>query len=170
VVFQEKIAGIKPEDLVYVDESGIDTFAYRPYGYAKKGEKIYGAVSGKRYARESFVAAWCHKNILSPMCYQGTCTKALFETWVEEVLVPELKPGQTVILDNATFHKSEKVRHLIEAAGCALLYLPPYSPDFNPIEHFWANLKRFINSNIASFSSLQDAIDHAFKHLSFQTI
>lgn len=162
MAFQETIADIHAEDLVYVDESGVDSYAYRTHGYAKKGEKIYGAVSGKRYGRESFVAGWCNKKILAPMCYQGTCTKVLFETWVEKVLIHELRPGQTVILDNATFHKSDKIQELIDKAGCRLLFLPPYSPDLNPIEHFWANLKRFISSCITSFTSLQDAIDHAF--------
>jgi transposase len=127
-----------------------------------------GEVSGKRYARESFVAALCGKTVLAPMCYQGTCDTALFNMWVKEFLVPTLRPGQVVILDNATFHKSEKTRKLIENAGCRLLFLPPYSPDLNPIETFWANLKAKIQSMIHTFSSLQQAVDHAFSMLFFQ--
>lgn len=96
------------------------------------------------------------------MCYQGTCDTVLFNTWVQDFLVPTLRPGQVVVLDNATFHKSEKTRHLIEEAGCQLLFLPPYSPDLNPIEIFWANLKAKIKSIIYKFKTLQQAIDHAF--------
>ena len=77
-------------------------------------------------------------------------------------MVPELKPGQVVILDNATFHKSEKTRKLVEDAGCILLFLPPYSPDLNPIEIFWANFKAKIRSVIRYFSKLSEAIDFVF--------
>jgi transposase len=73
-----------------------------------------------------------------------------------------LKPGQVVILDNATFHKSEKTRSLIEAAQCELIFLPSYSPDLNPIEIFWANLKSKVRENLKTFSSLSQAIDAAF--------
>jgi hypothetical protein len=95
----------------------------------------------KRYARHSFVAAKCGKKILAPMTYKGTCNAQLFEKWIEKILLPELKKGQIIIMDNATFHKSERTKILIESAGCHLLFLPPYSPDFNPIEMFWARFK-----------------------------
>lgn len=152
-----------PEDIVYIDESGIDGFLHRPYAWAPKGQKVIGEISGKRYARESFVAGLCGKDVLAPLCYQGTCNTALFNMWVQDFLVPNLKPGQVVVMDNATFHKSEATRKLIESAGCTLVFLPPYSPDLNPIETFWANLKAKIRSLINNFSSLQDAIDHAFQ-------
>ena len=82
--------------------------------------------------------------------------------WIETFLVPALKPGQVVILDNATFHKSEKTRRLIENAQCNLLFLPPYSPDFNPIEKFWAWFKDRIRKLIHNFSTLEQAIDYVF--------
>jgi len=82
--------------------------------------------------------------------------------WIETFLVPVLKPGQVVILDNATFHKSEKTRRLIENVGCSLLFLPPYSPDLNPIEKFWAWFKARIRKLIQNFSTLAQAIDHVF--------
>lgn len=148
---------------MYVDESGVDRYLYPLYGWSERGQKIYAAVSGKRYARESFVAAKCGDAILSPFCYKGTCTTTLFDFWVEHFLVPALKPKQVVILDNATFHKSEKTRKLIEKAECSLLFLPPYSPDLNPIEKFWANLKKNITLNLKTFPSLSTAIDAAFK-------
>ncbi len=158
----EQIKPYSKESLVYVDESGIDSYMHRPFGWAKRGKLVYGEISGKRYARESFVAAKCESKILAPFCYQGTCNTDLFNLWVENFLVPVLEPGQVVILDNATFHKSEKTKILIENAGCRLLFLPPYSPDLNPIEIFWANLKAKIRASISIFSTLSQAIDHAF--------
>lgn len=134
----------------------------RAYGWARKGELIYGEVSGKRFARESFIAAKCGSEILAPLCYKGTCNTILFNLWVEDFLIPVLKPGQVVILDNATFHKSIKTRKLIEDAGCTLLFLPPYSPDYNPIETYWANFKAKIKRVIHNFLNLADAIDFVF--------
>jgi transposase len=82
--------------------------------------------------------------------------------WLKEYLVPTLRKGQVVIIANATFDKSKQTKELIENAGCFLLFLPPYSPDLNPIEKFWANLKRFIANTISDFKNLSDAIDYAF--------
>lgn len=158
----EYIASYPKEALVYIDESGIDSYIHRSHGWARRGELVYGETSGKRYARESFIAAKCCSAILSPLCFTGTCDTVLFNLWVEEFLVPALRPGQVVILDNAAFHKSEKTRQLITNAGCTLLFLPPYSPDLNPIEVFWANLKAKIRSSLNNFSTLAQAIDYAF--------
>lgn len=156
------IAKYKVEDLVYVDESGVDNYLYYPWGYGPRGQKVYGGVSGKRYARESFVAGKVAKKVIAPMCFNGTCNTEVFNTWVEQCLLPELKSGQVVILDNATFHKSLKTKELIESVGCKLLFLPPYSPDLNPIEKFWAHLKAKIKSTVQHFNNLSDAINYAF--------
>ena len=85
------------ESLVFIDESGIDSYVCRAYGRAKIGQKAPGEKSGKRYARHSFVAAKCGKKILAPMTYKGTCNSTLFEKWVEKILMPELRPGQIII-------------------------------------------------------------------------
>ena len=96
------------------------------------------------------------------MCFKGTCNTEVFNAWIEQVLLSELKPGQVVIMDNAAFHESPKTRKLIESVGCKLIFLPPYSPDLNPIEKYWTNLKANIKSIILNFISLSNAIDHAF--------
>lgn len=88
------------------------------------------------------------------------------ETWVQQVLVKALKPGQVVVIDNASFHKSMTIRELIEQAGCSVLFLPPYSPDLNKIEKFWARLKQYIRKTLKQFPTLWDAVDNAFKQLS----
>ncbi len=142
----------------------------REYGWALKGQKVIGEISGKRYARESFVAGLNNGRIIAPFCYKGTCDTTLFNFWLATFLFPALTPGHILVMDNATFHKSEETRKLINAAGCQLLFLPPYSPDLNPIEKFWANLKNKIKKVMAQFSSLADAVDYVFQidHLKFK--
>lgn len=161
-IFADKINGIPEDQLVFLDESGIDTFLYREYGRAKRGEKIMAEVAGKKFERQSIVAAQCGKNILAPLGYHGTCDAKLFNFWLEKMLVPDLKPGQTVIMDNASIHKTNTTRSIIEQAGCKLLFLPPYSPDLNPIEHLWANTKRKLSTILPDFPSIQDALCACF--------
>lgn len=115
-----------------------------------------------RYARQSFIAAKIESRILAPFCYKGTCDTPLFNLWLKDFLIPELKAGQVVIMDNATFHKSEESQKLIEKAGCRILFLPAYSPDLNPIETFWANFKKMVRSNLEKLKTLADAIDFSF--------
>ncbi|MDF1645539.1 MAG: IS630 family transposase [Legionellaceae bacterium] len=150
---------------VYIDESGIDKFISREYGWGEKGQRVTGEISGRRYARESFIAGLVSNKIVAPLCYTGTCDTILFNFWLENFLLPELGPGYTIIMDNAAFHKSEETKKLISNAQCYLLFLPPYSPDLNPIEKFWANLKNKIKKIITNFSSLAEAVDYAFKSI-----
>ena len=105
------------EKLVYIDESGIDKFISREYGWGAKGSKVVGEISGRRYTRESFVAALHQKKIIAPFCYKGTCDSRLFNFWLENFLLPALGPGYILIMDNAAFHKSEETKLLIENAG-----------------------------------------------------
>jgi len=107
---------------------------------------VYEAVPGRKFERCSIVAGKCGKDILAPFGYYGTCNSRLFLMWVKEMLVPNLKKNQIVIMDNASIHKSPKIREAIEKAGCKLVYQPPYSPDLNPIEHFWSHLKQKIRA------------------------
>ena len=148
--------------MVFLDESGIDTFLYKEYGRAKRGEKIMAEVSGKKFERQSVVAAQCGKETLAPFGYHGTCNAKLFNFWLEKFLVPCLKPGQIVIMDNASIHKTKTTHDIINKAGCKLLFLPPYSPDLNPIEHLWANLKRKLRVILHKFNSLQEALQMCF--------
>ena len=87
------------------------------------------------------------------MTFKGYYNTELIEAWVEQILVPELKPGQVVVMDNASFHKSSRIQTLIEPATGTLLFLPPYSPDFNKIEKFWARLKSFLEKSIQAFDN-----------------
>ena len=96
-------------------------------------------------------ALHCGK-LCAPFIFEGSCNRDVFETYVEKVLVPILTPGKTIVLDNATFHHGGKILQLIEKSQCKVLYLPPYSPDYNPIEHFWTCIKNTIRRQLNDFS------------------
>jgi transposase len=156
--YRKIIKDIAPERLVYIDESGIDMNICKDRGWGKKSEKLAGKKSGKYYERTNIIAGYVNHKSIAPMVFNGSCNTKLFEAWVEKFLIKELNRGQCVVMDNATFHKSEKVKELIESVGCELIFLPPYSPDLNPIEKFWANMKRWIKSGIHHFDKLHQAI------------
>lgn len=161
----KEIEIIPYETLLFIDEAGIDKFLTREYARGIIGKRVYGECSGKRYHRESFIAGKIDGKVIAPFCYEGTCNTELFNFWLENMLLPELTPGTTLILDNASIHKSEKTKDLISSYNCKLIFLPPYSPDLNPIEKVWAQLKAIIRKSIKSFKSLSDAIDFAFRSI-----
>ncbi len=122
---------------------------------------MYEAIPDRKFERCSIVAGKC--DIVAPFGYTGTCNSKLFLMWVQEILVTNLEKNQIVIMDNATIHKSPKIKEAIEKAGCRLVYLPPYSPDLNPIEHFWHHLKLKIASSKQKFDS-STSISPVLKH------
>jgi hypothetical protein len=126
--YKKQVEKIPPETIVYIDEAGVDKRLYREYGRAPRGQKIYGEISGKKRERVSVIGGLMGKKFIAPFTFQGGCNRDVFNTWLETVLLPDLSPGMTIIMDNAAFHKSSKTRELIENAGCYLLFLPTYSP------------------------------------------
>lgn len=160
--YQKVILDILPENLVYIDESGIEMTISKDRGWGTKKEKLSGKKSGKYYERTNIIAGYVNKNSIAPMIFNCSCTTKLFEAWIENFLIKELVPGQFVVMDNASFHKSQKTKELIESVGCKVVFLPPYSPDFNPIEKFWANMKRWIKQQIEAYLSLDDVISAFF--------
>lgn len=111
------------------------------YAWGPKGSRIYAMKNAERTKRVSIIGALNQKKFVAPFLFEGSCDRSLFEVYLEKVLIPQLSPGKIVILDNASFHKGGKIAQLIEQSGCKLLYLPPYSPDLNPIEHHWSPIK-----------------------------
>ncbi|MGL9719173.1 MAG: IS630 family transposase [Wolbachia sp.] len=112
----------------------------------------------------SIIGALNEGRIKAPWVIEGHCNSEVFEAYVEHILVPVLKDGPTVVLDNASFHKSERTRNLIENAGCKVLFLPPYSPDLNPIEKFWFAIKHAIRKVLPNFwPNINSAIDFVFQ-------
>jgi transposase len=157
--YMEIIKDIPLEDMVYIDESGIDHNGIKNDCWAKRGTKIIGERSGKRRLRTSVMAALNVDNINALMRFTGTANTELFLCWLENIFLPTLIVGQVVIMDNCSIHKSPKVRELIESVGCKLIYLPPYSPDLNPIENYWAVMKNQIKKHQHKFENILDNID-----------
>lgn len=150
--------------LVYVDEAGIDNREDYPYGYCEIGQRFHALKSGKRTERVSWIAALKLGNLFAPMTFAGSCNRDLFELWLEECLVPQLQPGDVIVIDNASFHRSQAIAEIVADAGCELWYLPPYSPDLNKIEHWWSVLKNWMRQRWDEFDSFRDCVDAAFKH------
>jgi putative transposase len=127
---------------VHIDDCGFVPSTARRYGYAPKGRRVDGLVAGHRRPRTSLIAARMDGRLEEPFLFEGTCDTAVFNAWLQTRLCPRLTCEHLVIMDNAAFHKSPETAHLIEHTGATLLFLPPYSPDLNPIEHDFAALKK----------------------------
>jgi transposase len=135
---------LDPERLVFIDETWTSTNMARRCGRAPKGERLRAGVPHGHWKTTTFVGALRRTGMVAPMVLDGPINGVWFQAYVEQVLVPELRPGDIVIMDNLGSHKGVGVRAAIEAAGAMLLYLPPYSPDFNPIENAFSKLKALL--------------------------
>jgi transposase len=164
--FLEQLATIHPDDIVYADEAGMDSRDDYAYGWNQKGERFHALKSGRRQGRVNMIAAYCNRQLMAPFTIEGACNRTVFETWIEKSLIGSLKPGQWLVIDNATFHKGGRIEQLIEQAGCKVIYLPPYSPDFNKIEKCWSWLKSRIRQCLNEFDCLRDAMEHILKQSS----
>jgi transposase len=151
------------KNFVYVDEAGFDNRDDYPYGYSPKGERCYALKSGQRKERVSWVAALREGKVFAPLTFEGSCNRDLFEAWLEQSLIPQLQPGNIIIIDNATFHKGQSIREMVEKAGCEIWYLPPYSPDLNKIERWWSVLKTWMKQRIKEFETVRECVDTALK-------
>jgi transposase len=120
---------------------------------------VFGEVYGRKTNRLSVIAALNQKKLIAPFRFEGYCDSEVITTWAKECLAPCLKSGQTVILDNASFHKASKIKAIVESAGCNLLYLPPYSPDLNPIEPYWGVMKARIRKRRQPNQPLEEILD-----------
>ncbi|WP_156362147.1 IS630 family transposase [Sphingomonas sp. Leaf208] len=132
---------LDPEQLIFIDETWASTNMARRYGRAPRGERLRAGVPHGHWKTTTFVAGLSRTGMIAPWVLDGPMNGDAFTTYVTRVLVPELSPGNVVIMDNLSSHKAPAVRVAIEAAGARLLFLPPYSPDFNPIEMAFSKLK-----------------------------
>ena len=133
--------GLDPERLVFIDETWASTNMARRYGRCLRGRRLRVGVPHGHWKTTTLVAGLRTTGIAAPFVLDGPINRVAFETYVEKVLAPELRPGDIVIMDNLSSHKGPGVREMIEATGASLLFLPPYSPDFNPIENAFSKLK-----------------------------
>ena len=155
-------AVVEPERLIFVDECGTHTSLAPIYGYAPRGERLRLSVPRKRGKNTTVLSSMTLSGMGPSLAVEGATTARVFETYVEEVLVPSLHTGQIVVMDNLGAHRPKRIGQLIERQGCELLYLPAYSPDYNPIEEAFAKLKQLLRKAAArSKEALVEAIGAA---------
>jgi transposase len=156
---------LSPSQLVFIDETWATTNMARRYGRAPRGQRLLASVPHGHWKTSTFLAALRQDRITAPCVIDGAINGEMFRAYVEQFLAPTLAPGDIVIMDNLSSHKVAGVRQAIEATGATLLYLPPYSPDLNPIEQFFAKLKALLRKAAArTIEALHAAVADALTH------
>ena len=160
---------IDPRQLVVVDESGVTTEMTRRYGRAPRGERVREATPAGHWRTLTLLGAMTSEGMLATMTVESPTDGEVFLAYLDQVLCPQLRPGQVVVMDNLGAHKVAGVRERIEATGAELRYLPPYSPDCNPIEQAWSKTKQRLRSAKArTLEALEDAVTQALASITAQ--
>jgi transposase len=164
------VAGVvEPERLLFVDECGTHTSLAPIYGYAPRGERLRLSVPRKRGKNTTLLSSMNLEGMGPSLRVEGATTAVVFEAYVEKVLAPSLEEGQVVVMDNLGAHRPKRIRELIEQRGCELVYLPAYSPDYNPIEEAFAKIKNLLRKAAARTKEvLVEAIGAALSAISSQ--
>ena len=152
-------------EIFYADESGFEEDYSRTHGYSLRGERVHGAVYGTRFGRTSVVGAINQDNeFTAGYAFKGYMNGDLFTGWLEHVFVPALKnPAKSVlIIDNASHHPKEAICDIAKDYGFTVIFLPKYSPDLNPIEKYWANIKNWLRLHLRAFDSFWEGLARAF--------
>jgi transposase len=164
-------ATVEPGRLLFVDECGTHTSLAPIYGYAPRGERLSVSVPRNRGENTTLLSSMTLDGMGPSLAVEGPTTARVFETYVEKVLIPSLEPGQIVVMDNLSAHRPKRIRELIEQHGCELLYLPAYSPDYNPIEEAFAKIKNLLRKAAArSEEVLVEAIAAALSAITAEDI
>ena len=153
-----EVAALDPADLVFFDETSTPTTLTPLRARVPREQRALGRVPRGRREQVTLIAALCSDGITASVLLPGALDRRVFEIWVKQELVPRLRPGQAVLMDNRSVHKSATARHMVEAAGCRWLHLPRYSPDCNPIEQAFAKIKQAMSrAEARTFAALVDA-------------
>jgi transposase len=162
-------AVVEPERLIFVDECGTHTSLAPIYGYAPRGERLRLSVPRKRGKNTTLLSSMTLLGMGPSLAVEGATTSRVFETYVEKVLAPSLEEDHVVVMDNLGAHRPKRIRELIEQRGCELVYLPAYSPDYNPIEEAFAKIKNLLRKAAArTKEALLEAIGAALSAISAQ--
>ena len=165
--FIAKIRTVAPERLIFLDESGVTTSMTRLYARSLGGQRIHESTPGGHWKIMTILGAMSLRGMIATMTIEAATDAEIFLAYVEHVLCPALNSGDVVVMDNLSSHKVNGVREWIEKAGAEVLYLPPYSPDLNPIEKAWSKLKQLLRSAKArTKETLDHAIEEALKLIS----
>lgn len=161
--WRELAPRLNPDRLVFIDETGASTKMARLRGRAKRGQRCRAPIPHGHWLTTTFTAALRRTALTAPMTLDGPMNAVSFRAYVEQVLAPTLCPGDIVVMDNLPAHKGAAIRTAIQACGATLLLLPPYSPDFNPIENAYGKFKSLLRKAAArTVESLESAIADAF--------
>jgi len=159
------------DKLVFLDESGINTGLTRLYGRGSSDERVVDYVPDVRFERTSILSSIRANGDMVPLVFEGALNGDLFKEYIAQCLAPTLNPGDVVIMDNLTSHKVKGVLTPIIAAGASVVYLPPYSPDFNPIEMMWSKVKAYLRkAKVRSKALLEPAIAEALNRVTTSDI
>jgi transposase len=167
--WREQVKQLPTQDLVIIDETGTQINMTPLYAYAPRGERAVGKVPRNYGTNLTLIASLSLEGMGEAMLLDGSADAAAFETYIEQILAPSLRPGQIVILDNLSIHLGPRVKQAIEARGCQLLFLPAYSPDFSPIEGAFSKLKVLLRRvGARTREALQNAIIEALPRITTQ--
>lgn len=159
------------EDLVFIDEAGVNLAMTRLYARGIQGQRAYSTRPQNRGKNQTMIGAMATRGIIAALTFDGGTDGLTFQTFVEQVLVPTLWQGACVVMDNFSSHKVKGIAEALQKVGAIVVYLPPYSPDFNPIEQFWSKVKSIIRSLAPrTQQALDDAISEAFAQVSLKDI
>ena len=160
------------ERILYMDEARMTQSDVYAYGWSPRGQCCHAKRTGKTRHRVSFISAiGQQRQFIAPIVFEGSCTRQVVEAWLEELMTVLPKDAQdkvlphVIVMDNASYHKNGKLEHIAQKHQCQLLYLPPYSPDLNPIEQCWAVLKNQVKQALSQGEELIQAICTTFKYL-----
>lgn len=165
------IGEVKLSDLVFIDETGVNLAMTRHHARAKKGKRAYNHCPYNRGKNVTLIGAIAIKGFLAPFTFEGWTNKESFLIYITKVLLPQLWPGACVVMDNLPAHKAIKVRELIESTGAKVIFLSPYSPDFNPIENCWSKIKEYLRTmESRTAEDLNQSISEAIERVTNEDI
>lgn len=169
--FWEEIKNIWAKDMIFLDESGVNLAMVRLYGRSKKGERARGERPQKRGKNVSIISAISLDGVIAESVLLGGTDAITFEAFISQKVLPNLSAGKSVLMDNCSIHKGEAIRQMIESVGAELIYLPTYSPEYNPIEQMWSKIKSILQGLSArTYADLAIAIEVAFAKVSLNDI
>lgn len=159
-----EVGDIPVNRFVFLDETCVFTAMTRLYGWGLCGQRVIGSAPVGHYKMQTMVAGIRLSGVVAPMVFDGVMNGDVYCAWVKQALIPELSPGDVIVADNLSSHKNVKAVRLIESVGCRVLFLPPYSPDLNPIEELWSKVKSYLRGVEArTIPALYDAVGDALK-------
>lgn len=165
-LWQKELGGLDPDHLVFIDESSAKTNLTRLRGRAPRGERVKAHAPSGRWQTTTMLCGLRLRGVTAPMLLSGAIDGAAFTEYVRQVLAPTLRPGDIVVMDNLASHHAPGALEAVQAVGANIVFLPPYSPDFNPIEMMWSKVKQHLRSATArTFEALSDAMRAALMNV-----